>query len=48
MSGYIAVYVDKLSGQLKAETGTPDAGMHFFFWVEATGQFNTGGDPAFT
>jgi hypothetical protein len=47
MSGSIAVYVDKTTGQLKCETGSPDAGMHFFFWIEATGQFKTGGDPAF-
>jgi hypothetical protein len=46
MATFIAVYVDKTTGALKCETGGTNAGMHFFFWIEATGQFDTGGDPA--
>ena len=41
------VWVDLTSGQLKITANGTAAGCHIFFWIEATGQFKTGGDPTY-
>lgn len=36
----IVIYVDLTDGKLKAHVGSTDPNRQFFFWLEATGQFN--------